>query len=181
MGGMLAALVVGGLVIDRFMAPSGVTGSLQEVMPAAAKRALAWDPEAALIQVKGRELEDGRSGGRGGWEFTYRAPKSHPGKVAHVILADHILTLREGPDTGGTELFPANLQDSSAVALRARKYGLKKGTKAEFILENALVSEPATESLVFCIRTEGKLAATWLVDARSGDLLSFEPTNRVSH
>lgn len=173
MGGMLAALLVGGIVLDRLTAPQGTMGSLHEVLPAARARAHAWTARSVLVGIEGRDLVDGRNRERGAWEFVFADP-DRPGRLARVLLGGHLLAMRElpagsaAPGTGpfGDEQFG----DSRTLARRLVAYGMRPHALATFSLEASGSAAP-----VFRVRTAGRLAATWWIDAKSGDLLEYEP------
>jgi len=171
MAGLLAALVVGGVVLDRVTAPQGTTGSLSEVLPAARARARIWSPHAALVGVEGRDLVDGRNGDRGAWEFAF-VDASRQGRYAEVVLGRNVLVLRERtapPEavTGGPYEDNA-FRDTPELAGRLVAYGMRRHAPATFSLEASPSAPPA-----FRVDTAGRLAATWWVDAKSGDLLDY--------
>lgn len=172
MGGMLAALFVGGFVLERLTAPQGTKGSLHEVLPAARSRAQAWTARAVLVGVEGRDLVDGRNRDRGAWEFVFADP-DRPGRLARVLLGSHLLAVRElpaGAAPPGTGPFgDQQFGDSHALAKRLVAYGMRSHTPATFSLEAS-----GSAGLVFRVRTTGRLGATWWIDAKSGDLLEYE-------
>jgi hypothetical protein len=171
MGGLLAALIVGGIVLDRVTAPQGTTGSLGEVLPTARARARAWSPNAALVGLEGRDLIDGRNGDRGAWKFAF-ADVSRQGRYAEIVLGRNVLVLRERTtppeSTSGGPYDDGAFRDTPELAGRLVAYGMRRHSPATFSLE-ASPSEPPA----FRVATAGRLAATWWVDARSGDLLDY--------
>jgi len=170
LAGMLGALVVGGFVVDRMTAPRGTTGVLGAVLPTARERAAAWAQVPVLVGLEGRDLVDGRNGDSGAWEFVF-ADGQRPGRLARVVAGSHVLVLREVPPGSdvatGEPLEDAQFGDSAMLARRLVAFGMRPHAPATFSLV-ASDSGP-----VFLVRTTGRLAGTWTVDARTGDLLDF--------
>lgn len=183
MAGMLAALLVGGFVLERLTAPQGTTGSLHEVLPAARARAQAWSARAVLIGLEGRDLVDGRNGDTGAWEFLF-ADADRPGRMARVVAGRHVLTVREiaarganAPDAGNGVNFPNagpftddQFGETPVLARRLVAYGMRSHAPATLSIEASGSASP-----VFKVETTGRLGATWWIDARSGDLLEYRP------
>ncbi len=173
MGGMLAALLVGGFVLERLTVPQGTMGSLQQVLPAARVRAQGWTSRAVLVGVEGRDLVDGKNGEHGAWELVFADPE-RPGRLARVVLGSHLLALRElpaGTAAPGTGPFADDqFGDTRALARRLVAFGMRSHSPATFSLEASGSASP-----VFRVSTTGRLGATWWIDARSGDLLEYRP------
>lgn len=173
MAGMLAALLIGGFVMERLTAPRGTVGDLHAVLPTARERARSWAARAVLVGVEGRDLVDGRNGDRGAWEFVF-ADADRPSRRARVVLGSHVLTIRELPPGSdppvGRGLDDDQFGRTPALARRLVAHGMRSHAPATFSLEVSGGTMP-----IFRVQTSGRLGGTWWIDARSGDLLEFRP------
>lgn len=175
MWGVLIALLLGGWLLDGLTRIPGTEGTFKAVLPAATTRARRWSAGATLVGFSGRDLVDGQNGATGAWVFDFADLASR--SACQVTVADHVVALQEIAAPLATDpVDPSALQDSDVLARELTTYGMVSHAPATMSFATGQLTQPAVSGPMYIVTANGPPAGTWLVDARDGALLKYQPS-----